>query len=392
VKFQKRSLGDLFNFLNGRSIKPGGEGEIPVYGSNGIIGGCAEALYEDCTVIGRVGAYCGSAAYCATPFWASDNTIVAQANPDMILSRFGYFLLKSMDLNKWRGGAAQPLLTHTVLRSLSSTIPALPAQGKILQVLSAYDDLIENNTKRIKILEEMARSLYREWFVSFRFPGHEKAKFTTSKLGKIPEGWGLRPLRECAQFLSGGTPSKANADYWEGDIPWVSSGELTAFRLHRTQLHISQAGAEAGSRMVPPGTILAVVRGMSLAKEFRIGITAREMAFNQDLKAIVSAPDLDSLVLFHALDARRDEIRDRSTEAAHGTKKLDSAVLEQLMIPLPPRSVQEAFKKHVGPIHAQWDCLDKKNHTLRPTRDLLLPRLISGEIDVSSLRLETAAS
>jgi type I restriction enzyme S subunit len=367
------------------------EGPFPIVSSSGITGFHAEARATGPGVVtGRYGTL-GEVFYVLEDFWPL-NTALFVRDFKGNDPRYCAYLLRTLGLGERNAAGAVPGVNRNHLHLMKVRTPQPRVQRRIASILAAYDDLIENNTKRIKILEEMARSLYREWFVNFRFPGHEKTKFTTSKLGRIPEGWSVRPLRECATFLSGGTPSKARPGYWEGDIPWVSSGELTAFRLHRTQLHLSPEGAEAGSRIVPPGTILAVVRGMSLAREFRIGITALEMAFNQDLKAIVSAPDLDTLVLFHALDERRDEIRDRSTEAAHGTKKLDSAVLEQLPIPIPPRSLQKAFKEHVGPLHAQWDCLDQKNHILRPTRDLLLPRLISGEIDVSSLRLESAAS
>ena len=96
----------------------------------------------------------------------------------------------------------------------------------------------------------------------------------------MAKGWEKRTLGSCAKFLSGGTPSKSRSDFWEGDLPWVSSGEMTELRLHDTVLHISEEAALQGSKVVPAKTILAVVRGMSLAKEFRISITQREMAFN----------------------------------------------------------------------------------------------------------------
>mgnify|MGYP003531232504 FL=1 len=131
--------------------------------------------------------------------------------------------------------------------------------------------------------------------------------------------WPLRPLGRCAKFLSGGTPSKARPDFWEGDIPWVSSGEMTEKRIHDTSLRITTEAAEAGSRLVPSNTVLAVVRGMSLANEFRIAITRREVAFNQDLKAFACVPDVESEFLFYALLARREYIRNLATEASHGT-------------------------------------------------------------------------
>ena len=153
--------------------------------------------------------------------------------------------------------------------------------------------------------------------------------------------WPLRPLGDCAKFLSGGTPSKARTEFWDGDIPWVSSGEMTESRIHDSSLHITPEGAEDGSRLVPENTVLAVVRGMSLAKEFRVSITKREVAFNQDLKAFACKPDVDPEFLFYALFAQREHIRQLATEASHGTKKLETDTLARVGIPLPKLPIQQ---------------------------------------------------
>ena len=123
----------------------------------------------------------------------------------------------------------------------------LSVQQQIANILYAYDDLIENNRRRIVLLEETAQHLYREWFVRLRFPGHEHTRITKG----LPELWERRPLVSCVIFRSGGTPSKTRTEYWDGDIPWVSSGEMSETRLYDTPLHVSPEGAEAGSRLVP---------------------------------------------------------------------------------------------------------------------------------------------
>lgn len=153
--------------------------------------------------------------------------------------------------------------------------------------------------------------------------------------------WPLRPLGDCAKFLSGGTPSKARTEFWDGDIPWVSSGEMTESRIHDSSLHITPEAAEDGSRLVPENKVLAVVRGMSLAKEFRVSITKREVAFNQDLKAFACKPDVDPEFLYYALFAQREHIRQLATEASHGTKKLETDTLARVGIPLPKLPIQQ---------------------------------------------------
>lgn len=152
--------------------------------------------------------------------------------------------------------------------------------------------------------------------------------------------WPIIPLGDCAKFLSGGTPSKDRAEFWEGDIPWVGSGELTESRICDAALHITPEAAKTGSRLVPENTVLVVVRGMSLAKEFRVSIAKHEIAFNQDLKAFKCKPDVDPEFLFYALFAQREHIRQLATEASHGTKKLETDTLARVGIPLPTKPIQ----------------------------------------------------
>ena len=169
-------LGDVIRFGTGKAIKPGGEGRYPVYGSNGIIGYSDDFRYENGVIIGRVGAYCGSVAYCPEKFWASDNTLVAFPVSDEFDTKFLFYLLHHTKLSAYAGGAAQPLVTQTVLKQVEVTVPQILVQQRIAGILSSYDELVENNQQRIRILEEMAHTLYSEWFVHLRFPGHEKLK------------------------------------------------------------------------------------------------------------------------------------------------------------------------------------------------------------------------
>jgi type I restriction enzyme S subunit len=170
--------------------------------------------------------------------------------------------------------------------------------------------------------------------------------------------WKPRRLDQCAKFASGGTPSKANAAYWSGDIPWVSSGEMSQSFLEDTDLHVSSDGAESGTRMVPKHTVLAVVRGMSLANEFRISITQREMTFNQDIKALHCAEGIDPYFLFYALKARKNHIRQLATEASHGTKKLETDTLSAVEI-LVPETLEA--QKSAASIALNYDDLIENN-------------------------------
>lgn len=137
MTYTQTTLGAEVEFLNGKAIKPGLEGPYPAYGSNGVIGGSTEWKYSNAIVIGRVGAYCGSVAYCANKFWASDNTIVAKPqSPDGDV-RYFYYLLKHIGLNHYAGGAAQPLVTQTVLKQVPALLADASTQRRIATILSA---------------------------------------------------------------------------------------------------------------------------------------------------------------------------------------------------------------------------------------------------------------
>jgi type I restriction enzyme S subunit len=174
---------------------------------------------------------------------------------------------------------------------------------------------------------------------------------------KFRSPWSVVPLAREVQFLSGGTPNMDTARYWGGDIPWVSSGEMTQRRISSTSQNVTEDGARDGSKLVPARTILAVVRGMSLAKEFRVAITQRSVTFNQDLKALVPSARLFPEFLFFYLLSQNAPIRDSASESAHGTKKLDTQVLEEWPLPLPPIPVQ----RKIAAVLAAYDDLIEAN-------------------------------
>ncbi|MCB1212217.1 MAG: restriction endonuclease subunit S [Verrucomicrobiales bacterium] len=159
------------------------------------------------------------------------------------------------------------------------------------------------------------------------------------------------------KFLSGGTPTMSEAKYWNGDIPWVSSGEMNQRKIHDTSHRVTEDGAKEGSKRVPARTVLAVVRGMSLAKEFRVAITARDVTFNQDLKALMPSKLLVPEFLFYYLLSQNQPIRDSASESAHGTKKIDTQVLEVWPLPLPAVLTQ----KKIAAVLSTYDEMIENN-------------------------------
>lgn len=169
--------------------------------------------------------------------------------------------------------------------------------------------------------------------------------------------WSQVRLEDAGTWLSGGTPRTSNSEYWGGDIPWISAKSLTAFHLNDSDRRVTQLGAENGTRIVPRGAIIMVVRGMSLKTEFRMGITGRPLAFGQDCKALIAGPDIDPMFLAYAIRARSDEILDLVDEAGHGTGRLQMDLLHDVVVSVPSIDVQKEIAATAGLLDDRYDNL-----------------------------------
>lgn len=186
-------------------------------------------------------------------------------------------------------------------------------------------------------------------------------------MSRDPGSWEQRPLADCGVWLSGGTPTKSNPAYWEGDIPWVGPKDLHERFIDQAEEYLTPEGIQNGTKVVPKDSILLVVRSMALANGVQISLTMRDVAFNQDIKAILPASDVDPTYLFYALWGKSKQLHQLVDEASHGTKRLRTDVLRDFTIPLPSLSEQRE-------IAAIFGSLDKKIQSNRH-RGLLLEQV-----------------
>jgi type I restriction enzyme, S subunit len=170
---------------------------------------------------------------------------------------------------------------------------------------------------------------------------------------EVPVGWRSVQLIDTGTWLSGGTPFTEEQRYWHGDIPWISAASLKDFRVGESDRSVTPLGASVGSRVVPAGTVLFVVRGMSLKNELRIGVAQREVAFGQDCKAIVPAAGIDATFLALAIKARSCQILGMVDEAGHGTGRLPIDLISQLRIGIPKLTEQRRIARIIGSIDAE---------------------------------------
>jgi type I restriction enzyme S subunit len=275
---------------------------------------------------------------------------------------FIYHLISTLrdDLRLMAGGAATPIINKSAFSDMEITVPSLPIQRRIAGILSAYDALIENNQRRIKILEEMARRLYREWFVYFRFPGHEGCRLVESSLGEIPEGWEVGRLDEVLVLQRGFDLPKS--DRVDGSVPIYAATGVTGF--HDT------------AKVGPPGLVTG-----------RSGSIGEVLYVQEDFWPLNTAlwvkdfPRSEPLYAYYLLSSL--DLKQFNSGAAVPT--LNRNDIHGIQVLIPSQDLQQHFQYVAGSLLSQVRAHSLQINNLRRTRDLLLPRLLSGQIDVEAL-------
>jgi type I restriction enzyme S subunit len=289
-----------------------------------------------------------------------------------------YFLSPSgkAELTKCVIGSSQAAYTIASLKKVEISLPPLSVQRRIAGILSAYDELIENNQRRIKILEEMARSLYREWFVNFRFPGHEKIPLVDSPLGPIPKGWEVKSLEALTLFLNRGLSPKYND---RGDSIVINQ---KCIRDHRLNLELARLQEKPipQEKLVRFGDVLINSTGVgTLGRVAQVYEALNECTVDSHV-TIVRPHSNVHIDFFGLCLLNEQETFERSGVGATGQTELSRTAVGQVKIRVPPETLQSQFGKLVGPMRSLAITLTKQIHNLRRTRDLLLPRLLAGEL------------
>jgi type I restriction enzyme, S subunit len=375
-------LGDILTLQRGFDLpeRTRQKGSVPIVSSSGISAYHSTAKVSSPGVVtGRYGTL-GEVFYIEEDFWPLNTTLYVRdfkGNDPRFLSYF----LRTLNLEQQNTAGAVPGLNRNALHLLPVSIPPTPTQRKIAAILSAYDDLIENNTRRIAILEEMAQSLYREWFVHFRFPGYEKKSMVESALGMIPEGWEVKAFSEVAEFVNG---FAFEPRHW-GKVgkPIIKIAELKNGIAGKTPFYDGNSIPE--KYHIRNGDLL-----FSWSADLDAYIWSGGSAFlNQHLFNVVPRSSFTKPFLFYALKDRMWEFRNRS----QGTtmRHIKRSALDEVMFSVPLIEEQDSFVGYAEPMILEIINLSEKNANLRRTRDLLLPKLISGVVDVEGLEIAGVA-
>ena len=316
------------------------------------------------------------------PARVNQHVAIVRINPKLANPYFVLYAINSPNykyhlLSLAQGGATREALTKETIEGFQVPLPALSTQNKIATILSAYDHLIENNMRRIQILEEMAQRLYREWLVHFRFPGHEKSRLVESEMGLIPEGWSAKKLGDLAREVR----RSISIEQVAPETPYVG---LEHIPRRSIALH------EWGEARDVQSTKLRFDRGDILFGKIRpyfhkVSVAPIDGITSSD--AIVIKAKRTEYYAVTLCCVSSDAFVSEATQTSQGTKmpRANWNVLIKYPIALPPLPILSKFNDMILNVVNQIENLTMKNRNLRQTRELLLPKLISGEVDVAEL-------
>lgn len=341
--------------------KPLGKHTI-LYSIDGTIGNIAKYRGEKC-VLGKGACY-------------------LNCNPKIVVSSYLYYQLQSSHFKSYihlmSTGSTIKHISLKTMREYVFELPSLTDQRRIVSILSSLDRKIELNNKINADLEEMAQAIFKNWFVDFE--PFKDGKFVDSELGMIPEGWKVGRLDEIADVVGGSTPSKAKPEYYtQKGIAWLTPKDLSnhpAVYTSRGEIDITEEGYNSTStKLMPKGTILFTSR----APIGYISIAQNDICTNQGFKSLVPKK-AGTCFLYCFLKYVTPEIENKSTGSTF--KEASGALMKSLQVIMPDQKVFEEFEEIVSPLFARIESLEKENSRLSLLRDTLLPRLMSGELEV----------
>jgi type I restriction enzyme S subunit len=383
-------MGEMFGFdlisNQAMNLLELNEGELAV---NSLVDG--DLLFGRRSLIEAGAGKCSLVVEPLSPLTFESSIIRVRLDKKLANPRFIYYYFKSPQgrgfISSIVSGTNVKGIRGSDLKNLPVAKPPKDSQDSIANCLSAYDDLIENNRRRMALLEQSTRLLYEEWFVRLRFPGHEHLQMADSSLGSIPKTWAVATLGDITTKLgSGATPRGGEASYQSEGITLIRSQNVYDNRFEDDGLaHISDTQAdELANVSVEPCDILLNITGASVARCCMVPKRHLPARVNQHVMIIRTDPALASP--YFVLAAINSEGRKRqllSYARAGGTREaLTKEMIANFQIVLPERELLQRFAVVAGDNHQQMEALANQNVALRAARDLLLPRLMSGEIDL----------
>lgn len=311
----------------------------------------------------------------------NQNAVRIRSN-GIVDSDYLYYLLKEEHFSKYlvgtaQGSANQASITLKDIFGYSFSAPSeIKDQHRIASILSSLDRKIELNNKINADLEEMAQAIFKNWFVDFE--PFKNGKFVDSELGMIPEGWKVGTLGEFCKCLLGGTPSRSKEEYWNGEVNWINSGEINKFRILEASEKITELGlAKSATKLLPKKTTVLAITGATLGQ---VSLLEIDTCANQSVIGVLENTEVPYEYIYPFIKDRIEMLIQHQTGGAQQHINKDN--VESLIFLLPAINVLEDYISLVSPMYKRIESQCFENLYLSTLRDTLLPRLMSGELEI----------
>lgn len=376
MKCNRYALDELATIKYGKNQKKvlSENGNIPIYGTGGLMGYATTALYDKPSVlIGRKGTI-GKVKYVEQPFWTVDTLFYTIVNTNIVLPKYLYYVMSLIDLNIYNEGTTIPSLRTETLNRLEFDIPSLREQEMILSCLNPIDEKIELNNAINNNLEQQAQSIFKSWFIDF-----EPFKKT------MPSNWKIGTIDDLAkEVICGKTPSTKKVEYYGSDIPFITIPDM-----HRqiyavtTERYLSKLGASSQVKKSLPKNSICV---SCIGTAGLVTLVADESQTNQQINSIISKDGFSPYYIYLLMLTLSDTIN-KLGQSGSTIVNLNKAQFRKIQVTIPALSVMSKFDENISPMYEKILQNQIENLHLVSLRDTLLPKLISGELDVSSVEL-----
>lgn len=360
MEYKKYKLKELLTIKNGKDHKKLDNGSYPVYGSGGYMRSVDSFLYDDTSILlPRKGTLSNIQFISGTPFWTVDTIYYTILNENLYDPYYLYLYLNSLDLSGYDSGVSIPSMTSKTYYSLNVVLPEKRIQTKVANIIRDYDKFIENNNKRIRLLEQMAENLYKEWFVRFRFPGYEDVEF----IDGFPKEWKICRMDQLAKIKAG------------GDAPADSTKELTdecSIPIYSNGIENEGLYGYTSKAKISKPSITISARGT-------VGYTClRRVHYTPIVRLICIIPHEEKLAnwLYYYFK--------RTIVIANGTsqQQITIPMMSREKVLFPTEDLINKFYDYSTAYLDEMDRLKEQNSNLKKQRDMLLPRLMSGKLEV----------
>lgn len=345
---------------------------------SGLNNSSAKWIVPNTVTVAMYGATAGKSCIVKVPMTTNQACCNLTINDEVADYEFVYYTLKNdyTTLASLANGGAQQNLNAQIIKDYVLQMPSLADQRRIASILSSLDRKIELNNKINADLEEMAQAIFKNWFVDFE--PFKDGKFVDSELGMIPEGWKVGTLGEFCKCLLGGTPSRSKEEYWNGEVNWINSGEINKFRILEASEKITELGlAKSATKLLPKKTTVLAITGATLGQ---VSLLEIDTCANQSVIGVLENTEVPYEYIYPFIKDRIEMLIQHQTGGAQQHINKDN--VESLIFLLPAINVLEDYISLVSPMYKRIESQCFENFYLSTLRDTLLPRLMSGELEV----------